>query len=127
LTRETLVRYARRTAIGVLAAAALGAGGYAATGLAAGNLSLRATGFSSFSTKSLSTTAGRVTITMTNRNSLRHNISLKGRGIATVRGRVVGTGKTSTISVTLKRGKYTFFCAVPGHEAAGMRGTLTVR
>ena len=27
----------------------------------------------------------------------------------------------------LKKGKYTFLCPVPGHAAAGMKGTLTVR
>jgi len=25
-----------------------------------------------------------------------------------------------------KAGDYTYYCAIPGHEAAGMKGTLTV-
>ncbi|MFX8320210.1 plastocyanin/azurin family copper-binding protein [Acinetobacter baumannii] len=25
-----------------------------------------------------------------------------------------------------KPGRYTFFCPIPGHEAAGMKGTLVV-
>jgi uncharacterized cupredoxin-like copper-binding protein len=29
--------------------------------------------------------------------------------------------------VTLKPGSYEFYCQVPGHEAAGMKGTLTVK
>ena len=40
----------------------------------------------------------------------------------------VGGGKTKTGSFKLaKPGKYTFYCSVPGHEAAGMKGTLTVK
>ena len=36
-------------------------------------------------------------------------------------------GGTSTIDIAnLKAGTYTFYCSVPGHEAAGMKGTLTV-
>jgi uncharacterized cupredoxin-like copper-binding protein len=27
----------------------------------------------------------------------------------------------------VKPGTYTFFCSVPGHEAGGMKGTLTVK
>ena len=29
--------------------------------------------------------------------------------------------------MTLEPGDYTYFCTVPGHEAAGMKGTLTVQ
>jgi uncharacterized cupredoxin-like copper-binding protein len=29
--------------------------------------------------------------------------------------------------VNLKAGTYTFYCQVPGHRAAGMSGTLTVK
>ena len=41
--------------------------------------------------------------------------------------RVVTNGGTSTVTVTLKPGTYTFYCSVDGHEAAGMKGTLTVK
>ena len=37
------------------------------------------------------------------------------------------TKGSASISVTLKPGTYTFFCQAPGHRAAGMYGTLTVK
>lgn len=36
------------------------------------------------------------------------------------------SGETSSGKVELKSGKYTFYCNVPGHRAAGMQGTITV-
>lgn len=69
--------------------------------------------------------AGKLTITMKNPASTGHNIALKGAGVNQA-GPVVAGGKTSQISVTVKPGKYTFFCTVPGHEEGGMKGTLTV-
>ena len=40
---------------------------------------------------------------------------------------IVSGGQTSKVSVDLKPGKYEFYCSVPGHEQAGMKGTLTVK
>jgi uncharacterized cupredoxin-like copper-binding protein len=42
-------------------------------------------------------------------------------------GETVGQGGTSTVSANLKRGRYTFYCSVPGHREGGMVGTLTVK
>jgi uncharacterized cupredoxin-like copper-binding protein len=52
--------------------------------------------------------------------------------IANAAGTVLGhtpifTGGTKVLSLTLPAGTYTFYCSVPGHEQAGMKGTLTVR
>lgn len=68
---------------------------------------------------------GKVTILLKNRSPVPHNIALRGKGV-NVRGKIVGKGGTSTVTATLKRGRYVFFCSVPGHEQAGMTGTLTV-
>ena len=42
-------------------------------------------------------------------------------------GSTVQMGGKSTVTVALKPGKYTFYCPVDGHRAAGMQGTLTVK
>ena len=75
-----------------------------------------------FTTTSLSAKAGKVTLVMANPSSFMHGIAIQGHGS----GQVVGQGGTSTVTATLKPGTYTFYCPVPGHEAAGMKGTLTV-
>jgi plastocyanin len=53
-----------------------------------------------------------------------HDFVIEGKG------HVVETegGKTATGGFTLaKAGKYTFYCSLPGHRAAGMEGTITAR
>jgi mono/diheme cytochrome c family protein len=67
--------------------------------------------------------AGPLTVNSQNKSQTPHDISIQGQGT----GKVVKGGGTSTIKVTLKPGKYTFLCTVPGHAQAGMKGTLTVK
>ena len=79
-----------------------------------------------FDTSSLSAKAGKVTITMDNPSPVSHSIAVEGNGVDK-KGQTVGQGGNSTISVSLKPGKYTFYCPVDGHRQAGMQGTLTVK
>jgi mono/diheme cytochrome c family protein len=76
-----------------------------------------------FLAPSASAPTGALTITMQNKSSTPHNIGIKGQKV----GPTVSGGKFSTINLTLKPGKYEFYCAVPGHEQGGMKGTLTVK
>jgi plastocyanin len=81
-----------------------------------------------FSTARLAAPAGKITLKVTNRGDIEHDISLRGRKLAKERhGRIVDTGGISKVVVTLKPGTYTYFCSVFGHEEGGMRGTLTVK
>ena len=80
-----------------------------------------------FDKSNLTAKAGKVTIVMDNPSSsgVPHAVAVEGNGVDKD-GETVQPGGKSTVSVTLKPGKYTFYCPVPGHEAAGMKGTLTV-
>jgi uncharacterized cupredoxin-like copper-binding protein len=79
-----------------------------------------------FQFKNAEAPAGSLTVDMKNVAGTPHNISVQGGGVNEV-GPIVQGGKTSEIKVTLKAGKYTFLCTVPGHAQAGMKGTLTVK
>jgi mono/diheme cytochrome c family protein len=79
-----------------------------------------------FLASSASGSAGKVTLRMDNKSSVPHDIAVRGNGVSSV-GKVVSNGGTSTVSETLKPGTYTFYCSVDGHEAAGMKGTLTIK
>jgi uncharacterized cupredoxin-like copper-binding protein len=91
-------------------------------------LSAAADGSLRFDTTALSAKAGRVTLRMANPSGSGqpHGVSIDGNGVD-ADGNVVDPGGTSTVTATLKPGKYTFYCPVPGHRQAGMEGTLTVR
>ena len=78
-----------------------------------------------FDKSSLTAKAGKVTLQMENPSGVPHAVAIKGNGVD-VDGKTIGNGETSTASADLKPGTYTFYCPVPGHEAAGMKGTLTV-
>ena len=69
----------------------------------------------------VSATAGSITIDFTNMSSLPHDVTIEGDG-----GTYQITGSTTSTTVDLEPGTYTFFCSVDGHRAAGMEGTLTV-
>jgi uncharacterized cupredoxin-like copper-binding protein len=79
-----------------------------------------------FNTKTLSAHKGTVTLKMLNPSSTQHGIAVQGNGVDKD-GKIVGKGKTSVLTLNLKPGKYTFYCPVPGHKAAGMKGTLVVK
>lgn len=78
-----------------------------------------------FDKKELATGAGSVTITLNNTSSIQHNIAIEDKdGKELAAGELVGDGGTSTITVDLKPGTYTYYCQP--HKSSGMTGTLTV-
>lgn len=85
-----------------------------------------------YAKKTLTATAGSVTLRSKNTSPvLMHNIALrkgaKASGKLLKKGNVVGQGGVSKLTLKLAKGKYRFVCTVPGHEAGGMWGVLTVK
>jgi plastocyanin len=78
-----------------------------------------------FSKSTLEAPAGTITLVMENPSAIEHNIAVRGGGVDE-QGEVVGQGEESTVTAELDQGEYEFYCSVPGHEQAGMKGTLTV-
>jgi len=72
----------------------------------------------------VSATAGSITIDFTNMSSLPHDVTIEGNGASGATDQI--TDSTTSTTVDLEPGTYTFFCSVDGHRAAGMEGTLTV-
>lgn len=78
-----------------------------------------------FEKEQVTAKAGQVTLTMPNESNVPHAIGVRGDGVDET-GETVTKGGESMVSVELTPGEYTFYCPVPGHEEAGMKGTLTV-
>ena len=91
------------------------------------NLALAAdpNGGLSFDKKTLTAKAGKVTIDFTNDSSTPHAVAVEGNGLDKD-GKTITKGKDS-LTVTLKKGTYEFYCPVDGHRQAGMEGTLSVK
>ena len=65
---------------------------------------------------------GVTTFKVTNKGAIAHDFKIAGKKTPSLK-----TGKAATVKPTLKKGKYPFLCTLPGHAAAGMKGTLTVK
>jgi plastocyanin len=79
----------------------------------------------SFDKKTLEAKAGSVTIDLTNESPVPHAVAIEGNGVD--RSSDTVTSADTSLTVDLEPGRYTFYCPVNGHRAAGMEGTLTVR
>jgi uncharacterized cupredoxin-like copper-binding protein len=103
--------------VGVVAAPALGARTHAT----ATAVTVTATEFK-FKLSKTSVPHGSVTFTLVNKGKVPHDFKIGGKKTPLVK-----PGKTAKLTVTLKAGKAAYLCTVPGHAAAGMKGSLTVK
>jgi plastocyanin len=103
--------------VGVVAAPAIGARTHA-TGTA---VTVTATEFH-FKFSKTSVPHGSVTFTVMNKGHVSHDFKIGGKKTP-----LIAAGKSAKLTVTLKKGKAAYSCTVPGHAAAGMKGSLTVK
>lgn len=77
-----------------------------------------------FNVNHLTAHPGRIELVMANPGDagMSHGIAISGNGVDKD-GKIVSPGRASTVTVTLRRRSYTYYCPVPGHRAAGMKGT----
>jgi plastocyanin len=67
---------------------------------------------------------GTIIFRFRNIGSVKHDFKIAGKKTPLI----AGGRSAPPLSVTIKKpGRYKFLCTVPGHAAAGMRGTFTVR
>jgi iron uptake system component EfeO len=118
-----------RTLVAGLAALALLAacGGGSGSGQPAGSTQITMTEFK-FDPSNPSVKSGNVTFWLVNAGTTAHDMAIRdssGKTLAT--SELVSAGDSTAFTVnSLAAGSYTIYCTQPGHEASGMKGTLTV-
>jgi mono/diheme cytochrome c family protein len=114
--------------LGKLGSAVAAAGAGKPVAAKGGKLALPAdpNGQLAYITKVATAKAGALEIDSKNDAAIPHDIAIEGNGVKE-QGQEVQGGGVSKINVTLKPGKYQFFCTVAGHREGGMEGTLTVK
>lgn len=105
------------------AALALGGGSAAASPSATPATTVRVTAKDfSFALSARTITHGRIKFVIRNSGRALHDFAIAGR-----RSKEVGPGKTTTLIVTLRPGRYPYRCTVDSHAELGMKGVLRVR
>lgn len=79
-----------------------------------------------YDTTELTAQPGDITIDFTNDSPVAHDVVIDDPDGNEVAATPVVTNESTSTEFTATAGDYTFYCSVPGHEAAGMKGTLTV-
>lgn len=121
----------RRMAVGLVAIALLaacgGSGGGSGSSQPAGSIQVTMTEFK-FDPSTIQHSSGNMVFWLVNSGTTQHDMAIRdstSKVIAT--SELVSAGDTKEFDVTgIAAGTYTFFCSQPGHEAEGMKGTLTV-
>jgi plastocyanin len=109
---------------------AAGGGGGGSSSGASTTLKVSAdpSGALAYQEKSLSAKAGDVSVDFNNSSPLTHDVCIQSsNGSQLGCTDQIANSSSSHDFGNLQPGTYTFYCSVDGHEAAGMKGTLTVK
>jgi len=80
-----------------------------------------------FDQSDVSAKSGSVTIDFDNKQAVPHDVTVEDSSGQELGATDLISSSTTTTTVDLRPGSYTFFCSVPGHREAGMEGTLNVK
>jgi plastocyanin len=112
-------------AIAMLAGCGGGTGGAAQP---AGSIKVTMTEYS-FNPSTISVPSGKVVFFLVNAGTISHDMILRdtsGQRVSGAASELVSAGDSFVFTVSnLPAGTYAIFCDQPGHEASGMKGTVT--
>ena len=69
---------------------------------------------------------GQYTFQLMNGGTMTHGLEIDGPGVEDQKADLTNPGGSSSITVTLQKGKYELYCPVPGHQQLGMEVDITV-
>ena len=115
------------TAASTPASTAPAGGGGAGGGASTVDISTPSGSSLAFDQKDVSAKSGDVTIDFDNTQATPHDVVVEDSSGQELGKTDLVSSQTTSTTVSLQPGTYTFFCDVPGHREAGMEGTLTVK
>jgi plastocyanin len=117
----------RSLALGLTAAALLAGCGGSGPSQPSGSTKVTMTEFK-FDPSTISVTHGKVVFFLVNSGSVQHDLAIRdSSGTRLAVSELVSAGDSVVFTVdSIDAGSYTIYCTQQGHEASGMKGTLTV-
>jgi plastocyanin len=115
-------------AVAVVAVAVLTAcGGGSGSGQPAGSIKVTLTEYK-FDPSTISAPSGKVVFYLVNAGTVSHDMIIRDSSNNRLEGsELISAGDTFVFTVnSIPAGTYTYFCDQTGHEASGMKGTLTI-
>lgn len=115
------------TAVAVVLLLAGCGGGSSSSGQPAGSIKVTLTEFK-FDPSTISAPNGKVVFYLVNGGTTSHDMVIRDSANNTLdRSDLISAGDTFVFTVNnISAGTYTYFCDQAGHEASGMKGTLTI-
>jgi nitrite reductase (NO-forming) len=117
----------RAAAVALVAGVLLGACGGSPASQPSGSTKVTMTEFH-FEPSTISVPSGKAVFFLVNAGTTSHDMIIRDSSGTKVAGsELISAGDSFVFTVdTIAAGTYTYFCDQPGHEASGMKGTLTV-